>query len=148
MNIYVCLTQRLSDVKNFRRIGFVLVAILVTTVTNGVSLEAAPPSVESVSPPMVKLGSSAEIEIIGAGLSRVSEVVFYSAGIRATKIDSVDDYKLRVTLEVQDTCSVANHAFRLRGADGFSELRTISTNRFPVMREGERERCCCKECSL
>ncbi len=139
MNIYVCLTQRLSDVKNFRRIGFVLVAMLATTITNGVSLEAAPPSVESVSPPMVKLGSSAEIEIIGAGLSRVSEVVFYSAGIRATKIDSVDDYKLRVTLEVQDTCSVANHAFRLRGADGFSELRTISTNRFPVMREGERE---------
>lgn len=139
MNIYAGLTQRLSDVKNFRRIGYVLVVIVVTTAMNGALLQAAPPSIESVSPPIVKLGSSAEIEIIGAGLSRVSEVVFYSAGIRAAKIDSVDDYKLRVTLEVQDTCSIANHAFRLRGADGFSELRTISTNRFPVLREGERE---------
>ncbi len=106
---------------------------------NGALLQAAPPSVESVSPPMVKLGRSSEIEIIGAGLSRVSEVVFYSAGIRATKFEPVDDYKLRVTLEVEDTCSIASHAFRLRGDGGFSELRTISTNRFPVLREGERE---------
>lgn len=139
MNIYVCLTQRLTNVYNFRQIGYVLVAMLITTVMNGTLLKAAPPSIESVSPPLVQLGSSAEIEIIGAGLSRVSEVVFYSAGIRATKIDPLDDYRIRVTLEVDDACSVASHAFRLRGADGFSELRTISTNRFPVVREGERD---------
>jgi Bacterial pre-peptidase C-terminal domain len=99
---------------------------------------AAPPSIESLSMPILQFGQATQLEIVGAGMNQVREVLFYSAGLRCLKIDHLDDYKLLATFEAQTDSAIKSHAFRLRGDDGFSELRTIRVSRFPIIREEPR----------
>lgn len=102
-------------------------------------VEAGPPSIESLSTPAVQLGQPTQVEIIGAGMLQVREVVFYASGIRTLKIEAVDEYKLLATIQVDEGCAIKSLPFRLRGDDGFSELRTLRVNRFPVVGEAERK---------
>lgn len=102
-------------------------------------LIAAPPSIESISSPVVQLGKSARVEIIGAGMRQVREIVFYGAGIQATQLEATDEYKLLATIYVDESCEIKNQPFRLRGDDGFSELRTLRVNRYPVIEESTVE---------
>ena len=100
---------------------------------------AGPPSIESISTPVIQLGKTAQIEVVGAGMRGVQELVFYSQGVRSSHLTAVDDYTLLATIEVDEECVVKSHAFRLRGEDGFSELRTLRVNRYPVTEEALRD---------
>lgn len=114
---------------------FALLSIVACAAATGT---AAPPSIESLSMPIVQTGQTTQIEIVGAGMNQVRELVFYSPGVRCAKIDHLDEYKLLATIEADADCAIKSHAFRLRGDDGFSELKTIRASRLPIVREASR----------
>lgn len=100
---------------------------------------SAEPAIESVSQLILQRGSFSEVELVGAGLKECRELVFYSQGIRCTKVEPVDEYSLKATIEVDDDCMIASHPFRLRSDEGFSDLRTLRVSRFAVVKEPTRE---------
>ena len=100
---------------------------------------SAEPAIESVSQLILQRGSSSEVELVGAGLKECRELVFYSQGIRCTKVEPIDEYSLKVTIEVDNDCRIASHPFRLRNDEGFSNLRTLRVSRFVVVTEPARK---------
>ena len=100
---------------------------------------AAPPSVETVAPLVVERGQTVELEIVGASLQGCRGLVFYSDGLRCDSLTVNDEYTLVAKVTVEPDCPIANHAFRLLGADGFSELRTLRVSRYPVVHETSRD---------
>lgn len=118
------------------RLGLVLTLSLLA-VSGSIASE---PSLESVSPLMVQRGGSCQVELVGAGLENCREVLFYSDGIRCTRVEAVDAYRAIATLAVDADCRIASHPFRVRSDDGFSELRTLRVSRFAVTKESVRER--------
>ncbi len=100
---------------------------------------AVPPSIESVAPSVVEQGQTLELEIIGAGLQDCRSLIFYSDALQCEQLTVKDEYTLVAKIKVRPDCPIANHAFRLLGDDGFSELKTLRVSRYPVVVETTRD---------
>ena len=82
-------------------------------------------------------GSTFRIECQGERLGAVDQALFYRPGLSVTKLQSVDDATLQVTLQSTPDCSLGEHPLRLIGPSGISELRTVHVGPFPHVPEQE-----------
>jgi hypothetical protein len=99
--------------------------------------EAASPNLGAILPRGVQRGTQAIVTFNGARLADAREVLFYYPGIKAAKLDVVNDNQLKVTLDVAADCRLGEHAMRVRTATGISELRTFYVGALPVIEEVE-----------
>ncbi|MFN5734369.1 MAG: hypothetical protein ACK48R_21175, partial [Planctomyces sp.] len=103
----------------------------------GLSLCAAPPSMERLTPAAGQSGTEFSVSVTGSGLERVSQVVFYDPSLRCTRISALSDNELQLTLQSDAGCDPGPRAFRVRSPEGLSELLVVSLTALPVVGEQE-----------
>ncbi len=94
---------------------------------------AAPPSVESVSPPVGQRGKLFTLTLQGANLNNVHSVLFYSPDIEYAAIEPKSEYEIDLVVNADRACPLDNIPFRLLGSDGYSEMHTVRITPFPVL---------------
>ena len=103
----------------------------------GLSLCAAPPSMERLTPAAGQSGTEFSVSVTGSGLERVAQVVFYDPSLRCTRISALSDNELQLTLQSDAGCDPGPRAFRVRSPEGLSELLVVSLTALPVVGEQE-----------
>ncbi|MBY0589251.1 PPC domain-containing protein [bacterium] len=98
---------------------------------------AGAPVLDSISPGVGQRGSSFQTHIYGGHLDQPLEIHFYSQGISCTQLDKRADDEILATFMSAADCPLGTHPFRLRTADGFSEIKLIRITAFPVLEETE-----------
>ncbi|WP_373653360.1 PPC domain-containing protein [Schlesneria sp. DSM 10557] len=98
---------------------------------------AAGPSVESVIPAIGQRDTSFTLRLVGAGLSKASELMLYSPDVVCTELKPVTDNELLATLKTTHDCRPGTYAFRVRSPQGVSELRIFRITPFPVVNADE-----------
>jgi hypothetical protein len=71
-------------------------------------------------------------------LDQPLEIHFYSAGIKCIELDKRADDEILATFQSEADCPLGSHPFRLRTANGFSEIKLLRITAFPVIEEVER----------
>ena len=97
------------------------------------AVQAAGPSVESVTPAIGQRNTEFTLKLVGAGFSDASEVMFYSPEVTCADLKPVTDNELLVTLKTAATCRLGTHAFRVRSPQGISELRVFRLTDLPLV---------------
>lgn len=100
-------------------------------------LQAAPPSLERLFPAAGQRGAPFSVTVTGAGLQNVAEVMFYSPEVRCERLEPRSDNELVLHLLAKDDCQPGMYAFRVRSAEGISELQVVGISRLPVVVESE-----------
>jgi hypothetical protein len=98
---------------------------------------AAVPVLDSISPGAGQRGSQFQASLYGGHLDQPLEIHFYSSGIICTQLDKRADDEILATFQSAADCPLGTHPFRLRTADGFSEIKLIRISAFPVIEEVE-----------
>jgi len=98
---------------------------------------ASSPSIGNVTPRGVQRGTEAVLVLNGARIADAQEVVFYTQGLTATKLEAVNDGQVKATVTVAPDCRIGEHALRLRTASGLSEVRTFYVGALPAVEEKE-----------
>ena len=98
---------------------------------------AAPPTIESVAPPVGERGAEFTITLTGARLDKPLELMLYAPGVVCTKLAVKDENEVTATLKAAADCKLGEYPFRLRTSGGASELRTFRISPFPVVAEHE-----------
>lgn len=96
------------------------------------SLVAAPPSMESISPPIVMRGAVMEVRAIGSSLTHCDRAMLLRSGIECLSVRSEGDETAIVQLKIADDCPLGFHPIRLHAPGGISELRLLCVSPFPV----------------
>jgi hypothetical protein len=99
--------------------------------------QAGVPVLDSVSPGVGQRGSSFQAHLYGGHFDEPLEIHFYSPGITCTKLDKRADDEILATFTSAADCPLGTHPFRLRTAEGFSEVKLIRISAFPVIEETE-----------
>ncbi len=94
---------------------------------------SAPPSIESVWPPVGQRGTEFDVKIVGSGFEDSRELTFYSAELQCKNIRVDSEYELTATVVASENCRIGNEPFRVLGRDGYSDLRTLRVTPFPVI---------------
>src|SRR5829696_6404498 len=115
------------------RIPFTCLASLLV----GSPLLAASPSLGSVQPRGAQRGTDATFVLSGTNLQDAQEVVFYSPGLTATKLEVVNNTQVKATVKIAPDARLGEHALRVRTATGVTELRTLWVGALPVVEEKE-----------
>src|SRR5947209_1181711 len=100
-------------------------------------LHAASPSLGGISPRGAQRGKEATLVFSGARLSDAREILFYTPGFSATKLQVVNDGQVKAIVKIAADCRLGEHAMRVRTATGISELRTFWVGALPVIDEKE-----------
>ena len=100
-------------------------------------LQAAPPSVERIFPAAGQRGTTFPVTVFGAGLENAVEAMFYNSDITCERLEPESDNVLILHLTAAEKCSPGMYPFRIRSADGISELHVIGISRLPVVVEIE-----------
>lgn len=96
------------------------------------SLFAAPPTIESVWPPVGQRGTEFQLKIVGSGLTTSKHLVFYSPHLICKSVQANSDYEVVATIVAAQNCRLGNEPFRLLSVEGFSEMRTVRITPFPI----------------
>jgi hypothetical protein len=102
-----------------------------------VAVRAAPPTIESVAPAVGQRGTEFTLTLTGSRLAGPQELLLYTPGVVCTKLTAKGDTEVVATLRAAADCRLGEYPFRLRTADGASELRTFRVTPFPVVLEQE-----------
>lgn len=86
---------------------------------------AASPQLDSVLPRGGQRGTTVEVTLRGQRLDDAEDLVFYAPGLSVQAFKAVDARTARATLAIAPDCALGEHALRLRGKSGLSELRTF-----------------------
>jgi hypothetical protein len=103
----------------------------------GGTVYATARSLGSITPRGAQRGTEATIFFNGARLGDAQEVLFYSPGIRVTKLEKVNDNQVKAAIKIAPDCRLGEHLVRLRTAGGVSEMRTFWVGPYPVIDEKE-----------
>ena len=114
--------------------NLILIAVIVPAAGG---LQAAPPSVERISPAAGQRGTMFELTAVGAGLQAAAEVMLYGTGISCERLEAKSDNELVLQLKASPECSTGVHSLRIRSAEGFSELQVFSISALTVVAEVE-----------
>jgi pre-peptidase len=98
---------------------------------------ASSPSLGSITPRGGQRGTEMVLFFNGARLADAQEVLFYSPGFSASKLEVVNANQVKVTVKIAADCLPGEHAMRLRARSGISELRTFWIGALPVVQEKE-----------
>ncbi|MCC6508905.1 MAG: PPC domain-containing protein [Pirellulaceae bacterium] len=109
------------------------VALLCLVWFQTVNLQAAPPAIEWVWPPVGQSGTDFQVKIVGSGLADCRGMMFYSPDIKCPRIEVLSEYEMRATVSVAKECRIGNEPFRVFGSQGFSEMRTLRISPYPVI---------------
>ncbi len=120
-----------------RNIILTTATTLATVMLATVNLQAAPPSVERLSPAAGQRGTTFELTIVGAGLQSTADVMLYGSGISCDRLDAKSDNELVLHLTATAECPTGTHSLRLRSPEGISELLVFSISPFPIVPETE-----------
>ena len=101
------------------------------------TVEAASPSVTSVTPSGGRRGTELEVSLGGARLKDAREVLFYQPGIQVKKLEAKSDGQVVATFEIKPECQLGLHELRLRTDTGISEIRLFSVGNLPESNETE-----------
>jgi hypothetical protein len=99
-------------------------------------VQAASPSVGSISPVGAQRGTEVEVTFNGARLVDAQEILWYSPGIEVKGLEPADN-AVKAKLAIAADCRLGQHAMRLRTASGTSELRTFYIGALPEVKEAE-----------
>src|SRR5437763_2500463 len=121
---------------SWRAVRFVPLCLLFVCFVVSPAFGAAP-ALGGVSPRGAQRGTEVELALGGARLGDAQEVLFYSPGLRVTKLQVVNDGQVKATVKVAPDCRLGEHALRLRTATGVSELRTFWVGALPAVQEKE-----------
>ncbi len=116
----------------FARILFIATVLLASQ-----PLQAAPPSVERISPAAGQRGTSFQITVVGAGLQQAVEAMLYEPGVVCERLEPKSENELVLHLKASADCSVGMHSLRIRSASGISELSVFGISSLPVILETE-----------
>lgn len=114
-----------------------VILLLLAALLCSLRAKAAPPSVERLEPAAGQRGTSFSLTVTGAGLHATSEVLLYGSGIRCDSLQPLSDNSLKITLTADPELPPGTRAFRLRSAEGLSELITFQLSLLPVILESE-----------
>src|ERR1043166_115723 len=111
-------------------VGCVLAALVL-------SVAAAPPRLNSTTPPGAQRGTELSVNLNGVRLDNSPEIVFTGRGIKVLKIDSAKTNSLKATIQIAKDLELGEHQLRVRTAGGVSELRTFWIGASPEVSEIE-----------
>ena len=86
---------------------------------------AAAPTIAGIAPPGGSRGATVEVLISGGDLAEPRELFFHEPGVAVEKLEGLDDKQVKATLRIAADCPTGGRKFRLRTAEGLSELRTF-----------------------
>lgn len=98
---------------------------------------AASPRLTSIVPRGCQRGTEAEFNFGGKNLQDAVEILFYSPGIEATKVEPVEAGRFKATLKVAPDCRLGEHVVQVRTKSGVSDYRTIYIGALPQVPEKE-----------
>ena len=96
---------------------------------------AGNPSLESITPQVGTRGTSFTVVAKGASLKATRAVVFYDAGLHCKQIEAMNDDEIKIDINVDASCTLGPHPFRLLTDEGFSELRTLTISPYQTILE-------------
>ncbi|MGE0607465.1 MAG: PPC domain-containing protein [Pirellulales bacterium] len=114
-----------------------LLAAIAVSVLAATDVQAAAPSLGSISPIGAQRGTEVEVTLNGARLTDAQDLFFYYPGISLKQMAVVNDNSVKATLTIAPDCRIGIHAVRLRSASGISELRTFMVGSLPDVAEVE-----------
>jgi hypothetical protein len=100
-------------------------------------LQAATPSIESISPGIGPRGRAFDVTLVGGKLKDVKDLLWYEPGLDCPEIKAISDNEVRLTLFASCECRLGAHAFRVRTPGGLSGLKVVNIGRFAVTGEVE-----------
>ncbi|VTS05611.1 PPC domain-containing protein [Tuwongella immobilis] len=102
----------------------VFVPLLVTLIAS-MQVQAAAPSLGSITPRGGQRGTEMTIFFNGGNLADAQEILFYNPGVTVKKLEVVNPSQVKVTAAIAPDCRLGEHNFRVRCASGISEVRTF-----------------------
>ncbi|GAB5402316.1 MAG: PPC domain-containing protein [Aureliella sp.] len=112
-------------------LGFVLAAATAPIA------RADAPTIAKFSPPGAQRGTEATIEITGARIDDVHELLIYSPGIEVAELKAESASKVLAKLNIATDCRPGLHAFRVATRTGISNMRYFSVAPLPQADEKE-----------
>lgn len=100
---------------------------------------AGKPELTEAIPPGVQRGQEQAIVLTGKRIGAPEQILWQGPGIDVLELTAEGDKQNRVKarLRVAADCPLGEHPFRLRTADGLSELRVLRVGPFPSVEEQE-----------
>ena len=97
--------------------------------------DAAPPSVETLSPAAGQAGTSLTLRLSGTQLDTAEQMLFYDPMIRCREFRAISAFEADAVIDIDPAAPRRNVPFRVLGRDGFSEIRTIRITSLPTLQE-------------
>ncbi|MEQ8790636.1 MAG: PPC domain-containing protein [Pirellulaceae bacterium] len=88
-------------------------------------------------PQGVQRGETVEVQIRGARLEDIEELLLYSPGISVEGLEAVNATTVKANFKVAADCRLGIHAMRLRTKTGVSDLKTFTVGALPPLEEVE-----------
>jgi hypothetical protein len=101
------------------------------------TLLAASPRMRTVRPQGGRRGTEVEVSISGRRLTDAQEILFYHPGIKAGKLEVVNDNEIKASFQIAPDAPLGLHDLRLRSATGVSEMRSFSVGTLEEIAEVE-----------
>ena len=101
------------------------------------ALQGVEPTISSLLPRGGMRDSVQEIRIRGQRLDETVEILFYSKGIKANKIEVDKSTSLKASLAISKGAAFGQHKLRVRTNEGLSNLYTFWVGPFPNVKEKE-----------
>ena len=99
--------------------------------------EASSPRLTGVRPVGGQRGTELDVHFTGQRLGDAREILFYQAGIAASKVEKVDDNHVKALVKIEGNAELGLVDLRVRTATGLSELRTFSVGALKETTEAE-----------
>ncbi|MAS79096.1 MAG: peptidase, partial [Opitutae bacterium] len=101
------------------------------------ALQGVEPTISSLLPRGGMRDSVQEIRIRGQRLDKTVEILFYSEGIKANKIEVDKSTSLKASVAISQGAAFGQHKLRVRTNEGLSNLYTFWVGPFPNVKEKE-----------
>ena len=119
---------------SWERMQRALTGLIVVCCVQGV--QAASPSLGSITPYGAQRGTEVDLSFNGARLADAEEILFYDDGFEVKSLAAADG-AVTAKVAIAPDCRLGAHAMRLRTRTGVTELRTIYVGALPVVNEVE-----------
>jgi hypothetical protein len=120
-----------------RSLPATLAAAVLLVAAAGATAARAAATIEKIEPPGGPRGAEVEITLTGKLLGAPRELVFEEGRVAVASLTPVDDRHVRAVVRIAADCPPGPQRFRVRTAEGLSELRTFRVGVFEQVAERE-----------
>jgi hypothetical protein len=101
------------------------------------SLWAISPQLTATAPPGAQRGTEIEVTFRGDRLADAQEIIWYSPGIQAGKLEVPTNQAsvVKAHLKIAPDCQLGEHLLRIRCASGVSDIRSFWVGPFPTVKD-------------